>query len=187
MTYTTISSFGADMGAFPTMEDKMKKIILLIVPILLIFIISLYQLSHTKEMSQEEIHKALFRRFVDEAQKGNPKVADEILSPNFVLNVNGTIHEKGLAHIKQSITSTKVNFPDLEITVEHVIAEGNKLMGYWTARGTHKTFGKQVKWHTAIVSIVSGGKIVKGWMVITQLQLLTQLGYTITPPKEASE
>ena len=66
------------------------------------------------------------RRLHEEAwNKGEIALVDELV-------VGG-----GLAdHIKQAITTYRAAFPDLQFTIEDVIAEGDKVVNRWTARGT---------------------------------------------------
>jgi predicted ester cyclase len=74
-------------------------------------------------------------------------------------------------------------FPDLRLTIEDQIAEGDKVMSRWTARGTHTgtlmrllPTGKPVIVTGIRVDRISGDRIVETWAEIDQYGLLRQIG-----------
>ena len=84
-------------------------------------------------MSVEE-NKAIFRRIVEEGfNKGNLAIVDELVAADHV-NHSDNVH--GPEEYKQFITVYRTAFPDLHMTVEDQIAEGDKLVNRWTSRGT---------------------------------------------------
>ncbi len=76
-------------------------------------------------MSAEE-NKALARRWVEGLfNEGNLNVADEILSPDFVLHAPFDPRElRGPEAVKQFISAYRQAFPDGHTTIEDQIAEG---------------------------------------------------------------
>jgi predicted ester cyclase len=79
--------------------------------------------------------KDLARRSWDAAN--NPDILDEMYTPDLVW------HEpdrdiRGLEEAKQFVSTYQTAFPDLNVTVEDVIAEGDKVVTRWTIRGTHQ-------------------------------------------------
>jgi steroid delta-isomerase-like uncharacterized protein len=79
-------------------------------------------------------NKAFVQRYVEEPwNKGNVAILDEMCGPGFHLEGLG-----GVAAFKAGITSYRTAFPDLHLTVEEMIAEGDKVAYRWTARGTHR-------------------------------------------------
>jgi predicted ester cyclase len=142
-------------------------------------------------MSSEK-HKALYRRFMTEvANRGNLGVADEILSADVVE------HETlppGLARnrdgIKQLFTLIRKAFPDLHITVEDLIAEGDRVVARVTLKGTHRgefmgiaPTGRPVAYEAIDISRIAGGKLVEHWGIPDYLTLLQQLGVEPVPGK----
>ena len=132
-----------------------------------------------------EENKALVRRFTEEFRnRGDLAVADELLAPNYVLHagLGGDIH--GPEGMKQDIVVARSAFPDLHITIDDMVAEGDKVASRWTIRGTHRgahtqlgiaPTGKQVTgWGMSIDRIV-GGKIVETWNRYDSLGLMQQL------------
>jgi steroid delta-isomerase-like uncharacterized protein len=141
-----------------------------------------------------EENKALARRFSEELwNQGNLDVADEILDASFV--AHGLVVElpPGPEGFKQFVTIYRSAFPDLQFTIEDLIAEGDKVMDRWTVRGTHKgelmgipATGKQVEVTGMGMFRVSGGKAVELWTNMDVLGMMQQLG-VIPPPGGSGE
>jgi steroid delta-isomerase-like uncharacterized protein len=142
-------------------------------------------------MSTEE-NKALVRRFDEEVWgKGNLAVADELLATNFVLHAPPPEVAPDLEGYKQWVSTARTAFPDLQTTIEDMIAEGDKVVTRWTVRGTHKgeimgiaPTGKQVTMTGISIDRIEGGKIVEEWNEMDMLGMMQQLG-AVPPPKQA--
>ena len=74
-------------------------------------------------------------------------------------------------------------FPDMRLTVEQQIAEGDLVVTRWTARGTHRgeLFGaaptnKQVTVQGITISRISSGKVVEDVASYDALGMLRQIG-----------
>jgi len=135
-------------------------------------------------MSERE-NKALVRRFTEEFRnRGNLAVAEELLAADYVLHagIGPDIH--GIEGCKQDMVMTRSAFPDLHMTIDDMVAEGDRVAYRWTVRGTHRgahtqlgiaPTGKQVTgWGMSIDRIV-GGKIVETWNRYDSLGLMQQL------------
>jgi len=141
-------------------------------------------------MSVEE-NKAIFRRIVEEGfNKGNLAIVDELVAADHV-NHSDNVH--GPEEYKQFITVYRTAFPDLHMTVEDQIAEGDKVVNRWTSRGTHKgdlmgipPTGKQTTVTGMYVARIIGGKIVEEWGNFDALGMMQQLG-VVPPPGQAGE
>ena len=83
-------------------------------------------------------------------------------------------------------------FPDLTLTVEDIIAEGDKVVVRFIGRGTHKgdlggipaTGAKTEAGAIEIFHIVDG-KIVEVWEISDRLGILQQLGMELKPKEGA--
>jgi steroid delta-isomerase-like uncharacterized protein len=142
-------------------------------------------------MSTED-NKALVRRFHAEIwSQGNLTVVDELCAPNFIYHTpSGPI--QGLEGFKQYVTMYRTAFPDLYIPIDDMIAEADKVVTRWTARGTHKgdlmgipPTGKQVTIPGILIGRFEGGKFVEGWIEFDALGMMQQLG-VIPAPEQAS-
>ena len=89
-------------------------------------------------MSEE--NKALTRRSLEEIwNKGNLAVADELIAPNHVAHDPADPNPgSGPEATKQQASMYRTAFPDLHITIEDHVAEGDQVVTRWTARGTHR-------------------------------------------------
>src|SRR5919197_1783475 len=88
-------------------------------------------------MSTEE-NKAIVRRFLEElVSTGNPALADELLASNYALHFGGNPPMDGQG-FRQFLGMFRAAFPDLRVTVEDEIAEGDKVATRFTWRGTHR-------------------------------------------------
>jgi steroid delta-isomerase-like uncharacterized protein len=134
-------------------------------------------------MSTEE-NKALIRRFYEEVFNNRnlaaldafyaPDHIDHTLPPGLPIGPEGT---------KQAIAIMLEGFPDLRITIEDMIAEGDKVVIRFTTHGTQQgTLGgipptsKQVAVSTIEITRIAGGKIVEDWGLDDRLGMLQQLG-----------
>jgi steroid delta-isomerase-like uncharacterized protein len=130
-------------------------------------------------MSEE--NKALARRSWE--APNNPDIVDEVYAPDLVW------HEpdqeiRGPEEAKKFIATYKTAFPDLNVTVEDAIAEGDKVSTRWTIRGTHQgeieefgpPTGKQIELKGISISRIEGGKIVEEWNSYDNLGVMQQLG-----------
>ncbi len=133
-------------------------------------------------MSAEE-YKAIARRTWEIVNQRNPDLIEEFYPPDFVW------HEpdqdiRGYEQARQFVSMYLSAFPDLNATVEDVIAEGDKAVTRYTIRGTHQgeieefgpPTGRQVEIKGITIHRIEDGKIVEEWERYDNLSLLQQLG-----------
>ncbi|MBA7605032.1 Aklanonic acid methyl ester cyclase DnrD [subsurface metagenome] len=138
-------------------------------------------------MSAEE-NKAVLHRLAEEIfNKGNISVVDEIIAPDYVFHGPVGMEYKGPEGFKQMVTMYRNAFPDLHMTVEDMVAEGDKVAQRITIRGTHKgelmgiaPTGKQVTDTGIIIVRFAGGKEVEAWGITDLLGMMQQMG--VAPP-----
>jgi len=129
-----------------------------------------------------EQNKALVRRWIEEGfNKKNLKAVDELFVEDFV--VSG--ERIGRAGLRQNMSRRFTAFPDLHVTITEVIAEGDKVVIWYTVQATQRgefegvrPTGKRVNWSGSDLLRVAGGKIVEGRFLDDSLGLLRQLGAT---------
>ena len=128
-----------------------------------------------------EQNKAIMRRIYDEVfSNGNLAVVDELVVKDVIEHEEGPQGSEGL---KQTVTMFRTAFPDLQFSVEDMIAEGDKVVSRITMRGTHKgefmgipatdkTFAVQA------IDIIrfANGKAVEHWGVTDSAAMMQQLG-----------
>ena len=79
-------------------------------------------------------------------------------------------------------------FPDLQLSVDDLFAEGDRVVARWTSRGTHQgemmgisPSGKHVQISEIDIFRVSAGKLAEHWGVFDQLGMLQQIGAVPAP------
>ena len=93
-------------------------------------------------MSTEEL-KEKVRRSWEIVNQRNPDLIEEIYPPDFVW------HEpdqdiQGYEQAKQFVSTFFAALPDINITIEDVIAEGEQAVSRYTIRGTHQRRDRRV-------------------------------------------
>ena len=132
-------------------------------------------------MSTED-NKALVRRFYEEGVH-NPALFDELLAPAYVLHFPGSLPISGIEHAKQLMVAYASAFPDLQLTTEDMVAEGDKVAIRNTWHGTHQgafqglpSTWKHVTFTGSDLFRFVGGKIAEQWADLDALGLMQQLG-----------
>ena len=138
-----------------------------------------------------ETNKTVSRRFFEEVfGKGNLAVADEIIAKDHINSGPNTLPglPLGLEGSKQLVTIYRSAFPDLRLTVDDQIAEGDKVVTLWTAHGTHQgelvgipATGKSTTVTGISVDRLVNGKIVESWPLFDQFGMMQQLGVIPMP------
>src|ERR1700704_6448566 len=132
-----------------------------------------------------EQNKAIVRRLFEELwNKGNLSVADQLFTPNYAHHDPSTPDfGRGPESEKKRATLYRTAFPDLRLTIEDIIAEGETVMVRWSCRGTHKgdlsgiaPTGRQVTISGVSIACFTGGKMSEGWVNWDALSLMQQLG-----------
>ncbi len=142
-------------------------------------------------MSQD--NKALVRRLFEEGiNKGNERVIEELVAPNFATREE-SMRTVGVEGFKEMVAAFRTAFPDARMTIEDVIAEGNKVITWAYFTGTHRgplegipPTGKQVKVKDVDLYRIEKGKIVESSTTFDRLGMLKQLGI-ISVPEEGEE
>jgi steroid delta-isomerase-like uncharacterized protein len=138
-----------------------------------------------RRSSMLETNKAISRRIVEEIfNEGRLEAADEIVTPDFIghdpASPEPIIGPEGL---KRNADGYRTAFPDVRLTIEDEIAEGDRVVTRWTARGTHQAelfgipaTGKQATVTGMTIDRIVDGRIVESWTNWDTLGLLQQLG-----------
>ena len=132
-------------------------------------------------MSEE--NKELARRSWEIVSEWNPDLIEEFYPPDLVW------HEpdqdiRGYEEARQFVSTFFDAFPDMNITVEDAIAEGDKAVTRYTIRGTHRgeteefgpPTGRQMELEGITIHRIEDGKIVEEWSRYDNLSVMQQLG-----------
>jgi steroid delta-isomerase-like uncharacterized protein len=128
---------------------------------------------------------ALVRKAIDEvASQGRFDLLDEIGSADFTRHdLSGGPDIVGLDAIKRFLTGQRTAFPDLTLTIDEIVAEGDRVVARYTARGTHQgklagadPTGKLVTWHGINIYRIEDGRLAETWQLADTLGILRQVG-----------
>lgn len=85
-----------------------------------------------------ESNKRIVRRFIEEVvNTGDVDKLPAFISPDYVEVYRNTVHPIGLEGAKEHVLGVRRAFPDLHVTVEQQIGEGDWVVTRITTRGTH--------------------------------------------------
>jgi steroid delta-isomerase-like uncharacterized protein len=140
------------------------------------------QTEGSRQMS--ETNKTVSRRLVEEAfNQGKYDVIEGLVAPTFVNHDPATGDVKGPQGTRELIEGYRSAFPDLKITIEEQIAEGDLVATRWTATGTQKgelmgiaPTGKESTVTGVTIDKIKDGKIVESWTNWDTLGMMRQLG-----------
>ena len=132
----------------------------------------------------EQNKNAVRRLFEEVWNKGYVPVADELFAPTYTHHDSSTPDVgRGPESEKKRVSLYRNAFPDLRLTIEDLIAEGETVMARWSCRGTHKgdlngiaPTGKQFTISGVSIARFASGKMVEGWVNWDALGLMQQLG-----------
>ena len=143
-----------------------------------------------------DANKAIVRRFIQEVHdEGKFDVFNELFAPDYV-NHSAPAGANNRQAREQSIKAFRAGAPDLHVTIDDMIAEGDKVALRWTTRGTERgsvrtPLGVTPPTERAIdipginIFRIVNGKIAEEWIVWDTLAWAQQLGLVARPPAPA--
>lgn len=113
-----------------------------------------------------EANKTLVRRYVEEVvnRRDLPVIA-ELFADDFVGHLADGGQMRGLEGMTAFVQRVLALLPDLRITVEALVAEGDQVAAHLTQRGTASTTGQRVELPEMQRYRVQDGRIVERWHV----------------------
>lgn len=133
----------------------------------------------------EELKTKLKWAWEDAYNQGNLDALDEVIDRNYVRHQPPFLDIAGLGALKKFIADGRASYPDCQLTLAQMIAEGDWLATLWTFEGTQTGVspatgalptGKHAKLNGCSMSRVAGGNIVEEWALGDWLGFLQQLG-----------
>ena len=136
-------------------------------------------------MMSTDDNKALVQRFFEEViNQKNLAVLDQFVSPDAV---NHTVPSGLPQGLSQFLSLHLTAFPDVQATVEDLLADGDKVVALVSYRGTHQgafraisPTGKPITVMGINIFRIVNGKMVEHWGLADRLGALQQLG--VVPP-----
>jgi predicted ester cyclase len=136
------------------------------------------------EHAQLAANKAAFQRFFDEvAMGGNLALIDELCSVNFVEHEEMPGMTPGRAGVHEFFSMIRAAFPDLHVTVDHMLAEGDKVVAAVRWSGTHQgefmgvpASGNQVSFTSWEMVRMVDGRAVEHWGLTDGMAMMMGMG-----------
>jgi steroid delta-isomerase-like uncharacterized protein len=141
---------------------------------------------------QAQQNKRTIERLYEEVvNQGRLEVLDEICQPDLVEHNPFPDQLQGAEGLKQRASMVRAAF-NPTFTLEHVIADGDKVAVMWTNRGTNATewmgmppSGKSFAVPGVDIFLFRDGRLAEHWDVVDRLTMLEQVG-AIPAPGAAS-
>jgi steroid delta-isomerase-like uncharacterized protein len=132
-------------------------------------------------------NKAAFGRLHDAMNSGDAetiaKTIDEVVEPDVLFRTPLPISATGAQALKEVWAVLLRAYPDLHVTVEDMIAEGDKVVCRNTVTGTHRgeymglaPTGRVVTYNEIFIFRFTEGRIAETWGVVDALAQMRQLG-----------
>jgi steroid delta-isomerase-like uncharacterized protein len=136
------------------------------------------------QTAAEKANIAIVRKFFDVGpSKGDIAAADALLHPEFSLHTPLPTPGPAIEEMNTVITTCRAAFHGLHVTIDDIMADGNKVIARFTARGTHNgefmsvpPTGKAITLTAIEIFRVKDGKIVELWGEVNMMGLMQQLG-----------
>jgi steroid delta-isomerase-like uncharacterized protein len=136
------------------------------------------------EVMTSDTNKQVMIRFTDFINTASETLAAELISPDAIFHVPGRSEPmRGPAGYLAIIQMMRGGFPDIQWTLEEMVAEHDKVAARFTMRGTHLgTFfgtpstGKKITVQALNIYRLSGGQIIEETGQPDLLGLLQQIG-----------
>jgi steroid delta-isomerase-like uncharacterized protein len=133
-----------------------------------------------------ESNKQVMRQIFEEAfNSGDFDLIDDLVVEDYVDHDpnNPPDLPPGRQGLKALMAGYRAAFPDMVMTIDDQVAEGDKVVSRWTARGTHNgelmgvsPTGKQVVVTGIFIDRIVDGKVSESWAGWDGLGLMRQIG-----------
>jgi steroid delta-isomerase-like uncharacterized protein len=134
--------------------------------------------------------KTMARSLFDRVwSQGDQAAIDEFYTDGCVLrDPMVPVELRGRAAVRTLMQAYRDAFPNLSFTVEDQVAEADRVVTRWTARGTHlkalmgiPATGRQVEVTGSSIDRLEGGLVAETWVHWDRTALFTQLGVVREP------
>ena len=139
-----------------------------------------------------EDNKAVIRHFVQAVNTNDRNAAAGAFAPDFVDHSPGPGQGQGLQGFLEFAGALMSAFHNMQITIDDLVAEGDKVVLRDTTRATHggdfmgiPASGKPVSWTEMRLYRIKDGKIVEQWVEVDRAGLMQQM-QSIPQPEQSS-
>ncbi|HEX6384397.1 MAG TPA: ester cyclase [Anaerolineae bacterium] len=134
-----------------------------------------------------DTNKATVRRYLETVVgEGHVDLVEEFMAEG--IELHGTGLAPGLTALEEWVAMLDAAFPDRQVTIDDVIAEGDRVVVRTSLSGTHQgemqgipATGKTVNQPSVSIFRLANGKIAEGWFATDNLSMMQQLGVIPAP------
>jgi len=133
----------------------------------------------------ENENKAFVRHWFEEVwNQGREDLIDQFSTPEVPATGlgEGSHQTRSREVFKAFYRTLRGAFPDIHVTIEDTIAEGDKVVVRLSVQGTHTgnslapATGRNVTFAAVVIARIADGRIAEAWNSIDQLGILKQVG-----------
>ena len=124
-----------------------------------------------------------YRVFNDVLNGRNLDLLPQLCTEDYAYHGPGGLELRGLDQLREMIQGYLTAFPDLHMSVEQRVVEGNLISTRWTVTGTHdgplgeiEATGKKIDIAGQLIMRFEGAKIAEEWEVFDEMEMLKQIG-----------
>lgn len=130
-------------------------------------------------------HREIARRVNDEIWgEGNLDLIDEYVAEDYVEHNTASPEDiHGREGYRANVETVREAFPDVDVVLHHVVAEGDTVATHYTITGTHRgplmgiePTGVEVEFSGMAVARIEDGRLVEDWSCVDLFGLMEQLG-----------
>lgn len=137
----------------------------------------------TQRTQQEPENVAVVNRYLEEVwNQGNLNVVDELFTEDYTRD-NPAGLPPNSEGFKQMAGMIHAAFPDLTLTVDETLTQGDKVVQRWSGRGTHDgelfgvpPTGNEVSYAGISIYRLEDGKIARDWTIVDMMGIMQQIG-----------
>jgi steroid delta-isomerase-like uncharacterized protein len=116
---------------------------------------------------------------------GRVDLLEKFVAPDYVEHSEGF---RGVEPFQQQITAFRAAFPDLHVSIDDLLTDGDRFASRTTVTGTHTgdlmgmpATGKQISVEAVDIGRIENGQAKERWGGLNMYAMLTQLGVIPTP------
>ena len=119
------------------------------------------------DLTPDQLKQLVRDHFEDFVNKRNASVIRKNMTPDFYDHDGPGGNPTGVGGDEQMMIAMYRSMPDLHLTIEDMIAEGDKVVCRNIWRWTDTTSGKKMQFHGFVMWRLEGDKIAERWATVT--------------------
>jgi predicted ester cyclase len=116
---------------------------------------------------------------------GNVGLLEKFVAPDYIEHSEGY---RGVEPFQQQVTAFRAAFPDLHVSIDDLLTDGDRFASRTTVTGTHTgdlmgipPTGKQISVEAVDIGRIENGQAKERWGGLDMYSMLTQLGVIPAP------